>query len=473
MARYMLYLIYFIIYTFIQTNSEDTMETIKPMKTINIGILGYGIVGAGVAKLLKEKQQLLKARIGTLLNLKAIADIDTTTDRGVDLGQTILVPDAMAVIEDPDIDIIVETIGGETIAKEFILKALENKKHVVTANKALLAGHGNDLVKTARLNQVDLGFEASCGGCMPIIKSLRESLVANDIKSMAAILNGTCNYILTKISQDGSQFQDALKKAQELGFAEAEPSLDVDGHDTAHKLAILNSLAHGMEINLKDIHVEGIRNITPVDIEFAKEFGYTIKLLAIGKVHQDHVEARVHPTMISKANPLSHVDHSMNAIAIDADATGKTMLYGHGAGMMPTASAVLSDIADIARNIISNTKRRVPILGYPEDNIKPIPILAMEELFTRYYLRFEAQDHPGVLAKISGILGDNQISIKSVHQKGRQSNGKVPVVMITHRAKEKWVQDALSLIAGTDSVVGDPVVIRIEEDELRIGSKIT
>ncbi|WP_299982335.1 homoserine dehydrogenase [Desulfobacula sp.] len=433
------------------------------MKTINIGILGYGIVGAGVARLLKLKKQLLESRIGAVLNLKTIADIDTTTTRGVDLGTTTLVSDANMIIDDPAIDIIVETIGGETISREFILKSLENKKHVVTANKALLAGFGNDLVKAARKNQVDLAFEASVGGCMPIIKFLRESLVANDIKSMSAILNGTCNYILTKISKDGSDFEEALRQAQELGYAETEPSLDVDGFDTAHKLAILNSLAHGMEINLKDIYVEGIRNITPKDIEFAKEFGYTIKLLAIGKIHEGYVEARVHPTMISSSNPLSHVDKSMNAIAIEADATGQTILYGHGAGMMPTASAVLSDIADIARNIISGTKRRVPILGYPEDNIKSIPILPMEELYTKYYLRFEAQDHPGVLAKISGILGENNISIKSVHQKGRKSNGKVPVVMITHMAKEAWVQHALKEISKTDSVVGRPVVIRIEE----------
>lgn len=434
------------------------------MKTINIGIIGYGVVGAGVATLLTQKKELLEARTGACLTLKTIADIDITTDRGVALGKTLLVTDALEVINDPDIDIVVELIGGDTIAKRFTLKALENGKHVVTANKALLASHGNELVKTARENKVDLAFEASCGGCMPIIKSLRESLVANNILSMSAILNGTCNYILTKISREGSLFEDALKDAQRLGFAEAEPSLDVDGHDTAHKLAILNSLAHGMEINLTDIHVEGIRNITPVDIEFARSFGYTIKLLAIGKIHGAHVEARVHPTMISNTNPLSHVDHSMNAIAIDADATGKIMLYGHGAGMMPTASAVLSDIADIARNIISNTSLRVPILGYPEDNIKPIPILPMDELHTRYYLRFEAKDHPGVLSQISGILGENDISIKSVHQKGRQSNGKVPVVMITHLAKEASVQKALTQISATDSVVGNPIVIRIEED---------
>ncbi|MEN8210530.1 MAG: homoserine dehydrogenase [Thermodesulfobacteriota bacterium] len=435
------------------------------MKTINIGILGYGVVGAGVAKLLKTKQKLLESRIGAVLNLKTIADIDTTTDRGIDLGNTDLVPDADKIINDPDIDIIVETIGGETFAKQFIFKALENKKHVVTANKALLAGFGNDLVKTARENRVDLAFEASCGGCMPIIKTLRETLVANDIKSMSAILNGTCNYILTKIAKEGLGFEEALKQAQELGFAEAEPSLDIDGFDTAHKLAILNALAHGMEINLKDIHVEGIRNITPVDIEFAKSFGYTIKLLAIGKKHKDHVEARVHPTMIPDTNPLSHVDKSMNAIAIDADATEQTMLYGHGAGMMPTASAVLSDIADIARNIISGTKRRVPILGYPEENIKAIPILPMAQLYIRYYLRIEAQDSPGVLSKISGILGDNNISIESVHQKGKKHNGKVPVVMIVHKAKEEWVQKALKEISNIDSVVGSPVIIRIEEND--------
>jgi homoserine dehydrogenase len=433
------------------------------MKTINIGILGYGVVGAGVAKLLKEKQELVESRIGAVLNLKAIADIDTATDRGIDLGTTELVPDADIILNDPEIDIVVETIGGETFAKKFIFKALKNKKHVVTANKALLAGFGNELVETALEHQVDLAFEASCGGCMPIIKSLRESLVANNIKSMSGILNGTCNYILTKISQDGSEFEDALKQAQELGFAEAEPSLDIDGYDTAHKLAILNSLAHGIKINLNDIHVEGIRNITPVDIEFAKSFGYTIKLLAIGKIHENHVEARVHPTMISNTNPLANVDKSMNAIAIEGDATGQTMLYGHGAGMMPTASAVLSDIADIARNIICGINCRIPILGYAENNIKSIPILPMEDLYTRYYLRFEAQDNPGVLSTISGILGENKISIESVHQKGKMSNGNVPIVMITHKAKEAWIQKALQQISTIDSVVGSPVIIRIEE----------
>lgn len=433
------------------------------MKTINIGILGYGVVGSGVARLLKEKQLLLKERTGVDLILKTIADIDTETDRGIYLGKTQLVDDGQKIIEDPEIDIVVETIGGKTIAKQLILSAFENKKHVVTANKALLAEMGNELILAAQKNKVDLAFEASCGGCMPIIKSLRESLVANNINSMCAILNGTCNYILTKISKDGSSFETALKTAQDLGFAEAEPSLDIDGHDTAHKLAILNSLAYGMQINLKDIHVEGIRNITSEDISFAGEFGYTIKLLALSKMNIDQVEARVHPTMIPDSNPLCSVDASMNAVMIDADATGKTMLYGHGAGMLPTASAVLSDIVDIARNMISGASNRLPILGSLTDHIREIPVMPMEQIDTRYYLRFHAEDRPKVLSAISGILGDNNISIQSVHQKGRMASGDVPIVMITHKANEASVKKALDEIVKSRTVNCEPVIIRIEE----------
>ena len=433
------------------------------MKTIQIGILGFGVVGTGVVKLLKENQLILQQRTGAVLELKAIADIDTQKDRGVNLGSTALLSDANQIIDDPDIDIVIETIGGETIAGDFILKALERGKHVVTANKALLASKGNELVKAAKKNQVDLAFEASCGGCIPIIKSIRESLVANRITSMSAVLNGTCNYILTKISEEGSEFDDVLKDAQDLGYAEAEPSLDIDGFDTAHKLAILNSLAFGMDINLKDIHVEGIRHISLQDIEFAREFGYVIKLLAIGKAHGEHVEARVHPTMIPLSDPLAHVNGVINAVVIDADATGRTMLYGRGAGMMPTGSAVLSDVVDIARNIISGTTARIPVLGCVEEHIQPVPVLPMSDLYTRYYLKFEAQDHYGVLATISGILGEQNISIESVHQKGRESNGNVPVVMITHMAREESVQKALLEISKTDAVVGPPVVIRIEE----------
>ncbi len=433
------------------------------MEKINVGILGCGIVGTGVAKLLMEKKKLLESRIGTVINLKNIADIDTEKDRGIKFKKGVLISDALKVISDPDIDIIVELIGGNKIAKDLTIQALQNGKHVVTANKALLASFGNELVKTARENQVDLAFEASCGGCMPVVKTLRESLVGNCIKSITGIFNGTCNYILTKMSNEKCPFHDALQQAQEKGFAEADPTLDIEGFDSAHKLAILTSLAYGMEINLDDIHVEGITRISPMDIEFAKEFGYTIKLLAISKNNSENIEARVHPAMIPFSNPLSHVNNSMNAVTIDGDATGQTMLYGYGAGMMPTASAVVSDIADIARNLIKETKRRVPILGCPESNIKIIPIQPVKEIHTCYYFRFTAADQPGVLSKISGILGDFGISIKTVHQKGKRSNGYVPIVMITHMAKEEHVLNALKGIASLETIMDDPVVIRIEE----------
>lgn len=434
------------------------------MEKINVGILGFGTVGTGVAKLLMEKQKLLESRIGAVINLKYIADIDITGDRGIQLEKGVLVPDALKVITDPEIDIIVELIGGQKIAKELTIKSLKNGKHVVTANKALLASFGNELVRTARENQVDLAFEASCGGCMPVVKTLKESLVGNRIKSITGIFNGTCNYILTKMSNENCAFDNALKTAKEKGFAEADPFLDIEGLDSAHKLAILTSLAYGMEINFDDIHVEGITKISPMDIEFAKEFGYTIKLLAISKNNSENIEARIHPAMIPFSNPLSHVEHSMNAVIIDGDATGPMMLYGYGAGMMPTASAVVSDITDIARNIIAGTKRRMPILGCPESNIKIIPILSVKEIHACYYFRFTAADQPGVLSKISGILGDFGISIRTVHQKGKRSSGYVPIVMITHIAKEENVQKALKGISVLDTIMDDPVVIRIEDD---------
>lgn len=437
------------------------------MKTITIGILGCGVVGTGVARLLLSRKDLLTSRTGAILNLKYVADPDTVRDRGITFSPGVLVPDAAIVLNDPEVDIIIETIGGKTIAKTLVEKALGSGKHVVTANKALLASFGNELTRLAVSNGVDLAFEASTGGCMPVIKTLRESMVANRIESFSGILNGTCNYILTKMSKEACSFDKALKEAQEKGFAEADPFLDVEGHDSAHKLAILTSLAYGMEINLNDIHVEGISAITPMDIEFADEFGYTIKLLAISKNNGDTVEARVHPTMIPLSNPLAHVDASMNAVTIDGDATGKTMLYGHGAGMMPTASAILSDIVDIARNMLMGGRTRVPILGLCNEAAKPIPIMPVKEINTPYYFRFSAADQPGVLSRISGILGDFGISIKSVHQKGRRSNGSVPVVMTTHLAKEEHAQQALKGIAELDSILATPMVIRIEDNDLQ------
>jgi homoserine dehydrogenase len=433
---------------------------------VNIGLLGCGTVGTGVAKLLMENSQLLSARAGTHLNLKWVADIDTETDRGIQLPEGVLINDANKVVNDPEIDIIIEMIGGEGIAKEFILKAIENGKHVVTANKALLASQGNELFSAAATKGVDLAFEASVGGCMPTIKSMRESLVGNHIKAMTGILNGTCNYILSKITDDGISFKEALEQAQKQGYAEADPTLDIEGFDTAHKVAILAALAYGMEINLDDVYIEGISRITPLDIAFAEQFGYRIKLLAISKFKNDRVEARVHPTMIPFNNLLTQINGTVNAITVSGDAVGDIMLYGHGAGMMPTASAVISDVVDIARNILCGAARRVPPLSYQRENIRRIPILPIDDLVTHYYFRFAAQDRPGVLSTISGILGKYDISIQSVHQKGRKTNGSVPVVMLSHLVKEADVKQALSEISALDVVSDEPVLIRIEDDEM-------
>jgi len=436
------------------------------MKEINIGLLGCGTVGTGVAKLLIENRDLLTARVGAKLNLKWVADIDIETDRGIQFPAGVLTTDAKKVLNDPEIDMVIEMIGGEGIAKDLMLQAINNGKHIVTANKALLAAHGNELFAAAAQKGVDLAFEASVGGCMPTIKSMRESLVGNHIKSMSGILNGTCNYILSKIEDEGISFEEALAEAQRQGYAEADPTLDVGGFDTAHKIAILAALAYGMEINLKDVYIEGISRITPLDIEFAAQFGYRIKLLAISKFQDNRVEARVHPTMIPFKNLLTSISGTVNAITISGDAVGDILLYGHGAGMMPTASAVVSDIVDIARNILSGTTRRIPPLSYQRESISRIPVLSIDDLVTHYYFRFAALDRPGVLSKISGILGNNDISLQSVHQKGRKTNGSVPLVMLTHRAREADVKQAMAEIRNLNVVSDEPVLIRIEDNEL-------
>ena len=434
------------------------------MKKINIGLLGCGTIGTGVAKILINNADLIRSRAGADLNLKYVADIDLNTDRGIQFDDGVFISDAYKVVDDPDIDIIVELIGGEGIARELILKAMDTGKQVVTANKALLAVHGNDIFRAATEKGVDLAFEAAVGGCLPIIKSLRESLVGNHIKSMAGILNGTCNYILSKSTDDGSSFGTVLAEAQKKGYAEADPSLDIEGIDTAHKLAILTCLAYGMEINFKDIYIEGISNIDPMDIDFAGKFGYKIKLLAISKNNDDTIEARVHPTMIPFDNPLSSVGATLNALTISGDAIGDMMLYGYGAGMMPTASAVVGDTVDLARNLLTGSRGRVPVLSYQMNHIRKIPVMRVDEIRTNYYFRFAATDRPGVLSKVSGILGDFDISIKSVHQKGRKTRGSVPIVMLTHIAKEADVQKALSEIMNLDVVNAKPVLIRIENE---------
>lgn len=434
------------------------------MNNINIGLLGCGTVGAGVARILLDNKDLITSRVGAALMLKRVADIDITTNRGILFEPGVLTTDAREVINDPDIDIVVEMIGGETIAKEFIFAAIENGKHIVTANKALLAAHGNDIFLAAAQKGVDLAFEASVGGCMPIIKTLRESLVGNRIQAMIGILNGTCNYILSKITDDGRPFSEALAQAQSKGYAEADPALDIEGRDTAHKIAILSALAYGMEINLSDVYTEGISHITPMDIEFAGQFGYKIKLLAISKFKDNAVEARVHPTMIPVDNMLSNVNGTLNAITVSADAVDEIMLYGRGAGMMPTASAVVGDLVDISRNLITGATGRVPLLSFQSAQIRKIPIRPISDIITHYYLRFSALDKPGVLSTISGILGKYGISIKTAYQKGRKINGSVPLVMLTHTAKEASAIKALNEIASLDVVSARPIMIRIEDE---------
>ena len=433
------------------------------MKEINIGILGLGTVGTGIAKILFENESIITSRVGAKLTLKRAADIDLQKDRGITFNDGVLTTDAFEIVSDPKIDIVLEMIGGETIAKDLILKAIDNGKHIVTANKALLASHGNILFNAAAAKGVTIAFEPSVAGCMPIIKTLRETLVANHIQSISGILNGTCNYILSKITDEGVSFENALAGAQAEGFAEADPTLDIEGFDTAHKLAILSSIAFGMEINIKDIYIEGISKITPMDIEFADQYGYKIKLLAITKYAGKSVEARVHPTMIPLSNPLSNVNGSLNAVTISGDAVGDMMLYGHGAGMMPTASAAISDVVDIARALLNDTVSKVPMLSFQAENIRKIPIHPIDEISSIYYFRFSALDQPGVLSKISGILGDHAISIKSVHQTEQKLNGAVPIFMLTHQAEEAEVKKALSKIASLEVIADEPLLIRIEE----------
>ena len=433
------------------------------MKRIGVGLLGCGTVGTGVARLLLENADLIAERVGAHIELQRIADIDVHRDRGLRLAEGVMTSDARSVVEDPTIDIIVEMIGGQTVAKDLIMAAIAAGKPVVTANKALLAAQGDAICRAADQRGVDLGFEASVGGCMPIIKSLREALVGNRIRSMTGILNGTCNYILTKIAEDGSTFAEALAAAQAEGYAEADPTLDVEGFDTAHKITILAALAYGMQVNLADVYVEGISRLTPLDIQNADEFGYRIKLLAISKDRGDAIEARVHPTMIPVDNILASVSGAVNAVTVTGDATGDVMIMGRGAGMMPTASAVVSDIVDIARNLISGGPRRVPLFGYQPERIRSIPVLPMDALRTHYYIRIMAADRPGVLSIVSGILGEHGISIKSVTQKGRQSTGPVPVVMLIHRAEEAAVRKALDRITRLEVVAEPPTLIRIED----------
>ena len=429
---------------------------------INVGIIGFGIVGSGTAKVLLANKDILNERLGFKLNLKRIADLDITTDRGIKIPEGVLTTDVNQLFNDPEIDIVVELIGGIKPAKDFILKAIQNGKHVVTANKALLATHGTDIFNAAREKGVEVGFEASVAGAIPIIKVMKEGLIANRIKAIYGIINGTSNYILTKMTDENVEFADALKEAQALGYAEADPTFDIEGIDTAHKLTILATLSYGIPLSFSSVHIEGISKITAQDINFASELGYKVKLLAITKEADGEIELRVHPTMLPKDYLIAKVDGPFNAIYVEGDATGSTMYYGRGAGSVPTGSAVVSDIADIARNIQKNALGRVPTIPNISGEVR---IRKMDDITSRYYFRFSALDKPGVLSKISGILGNHNISITSVIQKGRMVGEAVPLVVLTHEAKEKDMRLAIEEIDKLPVVMGKTVIIRVEGKE--------
>ncbi|OGP62618.1 MAG: homoserine dehydrogenase, partial [Deltaproteobacteria bacterium RBG_13_47_9] len=402
-------------------------------------------------------------RMGARIVLRRIADIDLEKDRGVKLKPGVLTRNAEEVIGDPKIDIIVELMGGIEPARTYILKAIQNKKHIVTANKALLALRGDEIFEDADRFGVDVNFEASVGGGIPLIRSIKEGLVANRILSIFGILNGTSNYILSKMTNEGKSFREVLKDAQEKGYAEADPTYDVEGTDTAHKLAILIRLAFGTPVRFKEIFIGGISEITPLDIQFSREFGYRIKLLAIAKIDQGKIEARVHPTMIPQGHLLSTVGSVFNAIYIKGDSVGPTLFYGQGAGQLPTGSAVVSDLVELGRNLLVQADgHRVPSLAYQKFGIEQIPLKKIEEVVMPFYMRFSALDRPGVLSKISGILGKHDISIASVIQKGRRIKGNVPIVMMTHEAKEKNVHQALKEIDRLGIILGKTMYIRVE-----------
>ncbi len=433
------------------------------MENIQIGLIGFGTVGAGVVKALEQNGTLIEKRLGKPLILKRIADLDLETDRGVHVDRAKLTTNAEEVIADPEISIVIELIGGIEPAKSFILKSFEKKKHVVTANKALLAIHGHEIFGEASRHGVDINFEASVGGGIPIIRSLREGLVANRILSVFGILNGTSNYILSKMTDGAGELVEVLKEAQEQGFAEADPSMDIDGIDSAHKLTILLSLACGAWVPFENIYTEGISAISPLDIQYSLEFGYKIKLLGIAKNEGGQVEARVHPTLVPLEHPLSAVNGVDNAVFVTGDVVGPTMFYGQGAGQMPTASAVISDVVELARRVLTKSPSRLPTLLPLNRDVKTIRIRDIRQVVTPWHMRFSVVDRPGVLSKISGILGKNGISIAAVIQKGRQAQEAVPVVMMTHEAKGRDVVRALEEIDQLPVVLDRTVRIRVED----------
>ena len=426
-------------------------------ETFKVALAGLGTVGGGVVKLLREQSGLLEKRTGRKIKLTAVSDLNQQKllELGL-LGEADYYKDALEMVRKADADLVVELIGGANgIAYQVCLESLKQGKAFVTANKAMIAHHGNELAKLTEEKGLFFGYEAAVAGGIPIIKSMREGFVGNQVSEVYGILNGTCNYILTVMRETGKPFDEVLSDAQKLGYAEADPSFDIDGIDTAHKTCILGALAFGMPINLDALNIEGIRHISALDIAFAEELGFRIKLLGVGRRSEQGVSLNVYPCMIPQTSEIAHVDGVFNAVITEGDFVGHSMLVGRGAGERPTASAVVSDIADAA------TGRKLPLLTVKNDEIKALPIVPLSEREGEYYLRLEVRDEPGVIAQIAKILGDEQVSIASMIQRG-QTQWSVPLMMTLHRAKEARVTAALAKIEDLPAVLKKPCLIRIE-----------
>ncbi len=427
------------------------------MQSIEVALLGCGVVGQGVVKLLSDESSPLWERLGKKLVIKKVLVRDLKQSRDVTLAEGVLTTDPREILEDDAIKIVIEVMGGIEPAGALLLQALNNGKHIVTANKALLAEAGGPIFEMAAEKKRHVGFEASVAGGIPILKGLSEGLIANRIERVSGIINGTANYILSEMTEHGLEFADVLKAAQEAGYAEADPTFDIDGIDAAHKLAILITLCYGCQVPFKEIYTEGIRNISSLDIDFADSLGYSIKLLAIAQETKQGVEARVHPTMLPHGHLLTQVHGAMNAIHVVGDAVGESMFYGAGAGSLPTASAVVSDVAMIAARL------EEPSLLDIAQRLHPADVRPISEWEGEYYLRFAVRDCPGALAQIAGLLGDHDISITSVYQPERDEGAEVPIVVMTHEAREQNMQSALQKIEALETVLAKPVLVRVEK----------
>ena len=433
------------------------------MKPINVGLLGIGTVGGGTYAVLERNAEEIARRAGRPIQITVVADRNIEHARKVTGGRCRITDDAFSVVVDPEIDIVVELIGGYGVARELVLKAIESGKHVVTANKALLANFGNELLAAAQKKGVTVAFEAAVAGGIPIIKALREGLTANRIEWIAGIINGTTNFILSEMRSKGLSFDEVLKEAQRLGYAEADPTFDVEGIDAAHKLTIMSAIAFGNSMKFDQAYIEGITKLDATDIKHAEQLGYRIKLLGVTRRTPEGVELRVHPTLIPAKRLIANVEGAMNAVLVKGDAVGATLYYGKGAGAEPTASAVIADLVDVARMHTADPEHRVPHLAFQPDAIVELPILPISEVVTSYYLRMRVEDKPGVLADITRILADRQISIDAMIQREPdEGEEQTDIIMLTHQTREKNVEDAIAMIEKLSAVKGGVTRLRLE-----------